>query len=259
MNHQYRRGFTSIIMTAVLAVLVLVGIIAWKVYTQQQARRAELAASNTASSTAPSGSQSGDTIDQILGNYTIAPQDQHMAQAVTNYLTDVQNGGDATTSARELATQIASSSGNIVAYTTYTTHNIQLDSDTSNTRALQYRADLRTSLAPLLNNTQSELDLYAQFLSTHDTMYLTQLSQAANNYRDAIALTLKVRTPKDAAAYQVGILNAMSRFAATLDALVAQAQDPFASAGTVHDFNASETAMYTAFNALATYYVQHAK
>ena len=46
----------------------------------------------------------------------------------------------------------------------------------------------------------------------------------------------------------------MEEFAATLDALVAHADDPFASVALLRGYNKAESDMLTSFNALTIYY-----
>jgi len=59
--------------------------------------------------------------------------------------------------------------------------------------------------------------------------------------------------PSDAVAVQVGMLNAMEEFSATLDQMATHAQDPFASAALLENYNAAENDVISAFNDLATY------
>jgi hypothetical protein len=255
----YRRGMAHIQLTAGIAVTLLCLAVAWKIYEFVQAKKQTLSAINSATSSTVRTGSADNPLGQLANEHVITAEDLPIATAVSTYIAAAANGEDTTVAASQLVTNIASTSANTIVYTTYSEHDVLVDSDSSEAGKLRYRDDLRASLRPLLDNTQSELDLYAQFLSTHDTMYITQLSHAADNYRDAIALTLKVHTPASAIAYQTGILNAMSRFAATLDTLVNEANDPFTSVGALRNFNESEAAMYSAFNKLAGYYANQEK
>ncbi len=141
----------------------------------------------------------------------------------------------------------------------YTENSIPFDTDTSLARVLHYRSDLRTALAPLLNNTTPELDIYAQWIQTGDDQYLARLRQVADDYDAARSAAEKVRVPVDAVTYQIGILNAMSQFSAALRALADNAKDPVASLTLLRTYNMAEQQMFTAFNTLATYSSQKAR
>jgi hypothetical protein len=124
---------------------------------------------------------------------------------------------------------------------------------------LHYRDDMRTALAPLLNNTTPELDIYAQWIQTGDDSYLARLGSIAKDYDAAIANAEKVRVPADAVQYQIGVLDAMTQFAAALRALANNAKDPVASITLLRTYNAAEKQMFTAFNSLALYSAQKAQ
>ncbi len=136
----------------------------------------------------------------------------------------------------------------------YTSADIQTDSNLSYERMMRYRSDLRDSLASLLKSTVPEYEIFAMYADTGDTQYLAQLKDIAENYREAIEATRAVVAPKDATDRHVAILNAMSQFAATLDAMVAHADDPFASVALLRGYNQAEADMLFSFNNLTTYY-----
>jgi hypothetical protein len=154
--------------------------------------------------------------------------------------------------AQNLAPNIRAS----ISYKTYTNNDIITDEDTTDARVLAYRADLRDALAPLLSNTTPELELFAHYIDTGDSLYLDQLKKVSANYHQAIENVTLVTAPKDAIGYQRGILNAMSEFATTIDGLSAHGTDALASAALLRTFNQAEENMYAAFNALAGYYIQ---
>jgi hypothetical protein len=258
-------------MTAALSVAVLLGAAGWQVSsfmsagTQALAFVATAPAAQTASAagadwqqemailglattTDPSATSTSDSI-ALIGPMVAA----EMAGAYAG----LQSQGTASPQAIQAASaNIASNIRAVLTYKTYTVSDIQTDPNTSYARMLTYRADLRAALAPLLQNTNSELELYGKYVETNDTSYLTQLSAAAQNYRAAAQNSAAVVVPIDAVNYQKDILNAMQEFAAALDGLATHGTDPLASAALLRAYNQAEQDMYTSFNNLASYYSQ---
>lgn len=191
-------------------------------------------ASSSATSTTPLG-------DAILGQFA------------TRFIALAQNGL-ATSTAADTAADIVPS----IQTPQFNDSDIPKDSDTSLARVIQYRNDLRIALAPLLNNTTPELDIYAQWIDTGDDTYLKKIASIAGDYDAAVLAAQKVRTPADAVHYQVGILNAMAQFSMSLKALSANAKDPIASVTLLRTYNMAEQQMFTAFNALGIYAAQKA-
>lgn len=254
-------GFSPIFITAALSVVALLAVTVWEMNQTLTAKSAPVAyapqgtilpaltqvpATASTDQTADASSTPSDplstlgntVIDQLEGAYT-------QMQAAGIYSTST-----AEAVGQSLAPFIAAS----VAYPTFSAHDVQTDSDTSYTRMLQYRDDLRTAFSPLLQNTVPEYSIYAQYVDTKDSTYLTKLSQIAQNYRLAASSTAQVVAPADAVSYHVAILNAMEEFAATLDAMVAHADDPFASVALLRGYNQAESDMLNSFNSLTVYY-----
>lgn len=201
-----------------------------------------------ATSTTPSATSSDDTIAMI--GPMVAAQLAGRYAGIQDAGSYSQNTLDS--AAESIATNVRAS----ISYKTYAAADIKIDADTSYARMLTYRADLREALAPLLDNSTPELELFARYMESGDASYLTQLDSAAKNYRAAIANTAAVTVPKDAVNYHRAVLNAMGQFASTIDALAAHGSDTLASAALLRTFNTSEQDMYIAFNALAAYYTQ---
>jgi len=105
-----------------------------------------------------------------------------------------------------------------------------------------------------LKNTQPEYEIFAYYVSTKDKKNLEKLRAAAQNYRAAAGATAHVVPPKDALNEHLGILNSTEEFAATLDVLVANADDPFASVAALRTYNQAEADVLDSFSALAKYY-----
>lgn len=179
--------------------------------------------------------------------------DAILGQFATRFIALAQNGLSTTTAADTAADIVPN-----IPTAAFAERDIPKDSDTSLARVLQYRNDLRIALAPLLNSTTPELDIYAQWIDTGDEQYLKKLSTIAGDYDAAILAAQKVRTPADAVHYQAGILNAMAQFSMALKALSANAKDPIASVTLLRTYNMAEQQMFIAFNSLAMYAAQKA-
>ncbi len=237
-------------LTALIAILVLFVAAGWSIHT-----RPNMVASTTATTSseiqntdiAPFSSTASASTSPItpLGASILA-------QTVLAYDNATKDGASpeaGVAAVKELA-------GNInptLDFRTYAASDIKTDTDTSKERVLNYRADLRTALEPLLNNKDFELDIYANYVDTKDAKYLAALHAAADNYRLAIANTEKVVAPSDAASYHATVLSAMSRFAASLDALADSASDPFASAALLKSYLGAQDSMVASFNLMSKY------
>ena len=248
------RGFSPIFITAGLAALALIGVIAWEAVKSVNAGNPPTvlpttlgnpalnltpeSSSGTASSTDPISALGSIILDQLTGAYQ-----------------DLQSSGTYSTStAEQVGQSLAPYVIADVSYPTFSASDIKTDAATSYARMLQYRSDLRTSLSPLLNNTQPEYEIFAYYVNTKDVSYLKKLQSVAASYRVAATSTAQVVVPADAVKYHVAILNAMEEFGATLDAMAAHADDPFASVALLRTYNKAESDMLNSFNALTTYY-----
>jgi hypothetical protein len=254
------RGFSPIFITAAISVLVLLSVMGWEMSQSLDAKNSTLvpvlpAGQNPFSALQNTGG------DVSLGADTATSSDplSNIGAAVMNqlegsYMQLLQAGVYSTSSAEAAGQSLAPYLAANVSYQTFSPADIHTDSDTSYARMLKYRSDLRTSLSPLLKNTEPEFEIFASYAETKDAAYLTKLAGVAANYRAAASSTANVIAPGDAAIYHVGILNAMEEFAATLDAMALHASDPFASVALLRGYNKAESDMVGAFNALTIYY-----
>jgi hypothetical protein len=248
-----RVAFSPMNVIAGASVLILFATIAWSSLARGEGRQQIFARAPVAADTTTIL-----PIDRIASS-TNATSSTPVGDAIASEFTSrfvalSQNGVTAST-AGELATDILPSLGT----KTHSASDIPTDPDTSLSRVLHYRDDMRTALAPLLNNTTPELDIYAQWIQTGDDSYLATLGSIAKDYDAAIANAEKVRVPADAVQYQIGVLDAMTQFAAALRALANNAKDPVASITLLRTYNAAEKQMFTAFNSLALYSAQKAQ
>ncbi len=265
------QGLSPIAVTALLSVMLLVGVSLWRVVSIAVAKA--MATSYTAEPLARGGDPDVDINWQqemmLLGldvgeTHGVASTTDHLAmigpqvlaQLIGGYSGLQEDGIYDPAKAEKLAESVSRNLRATVPSKAYTLAELKTDSDTSHERMLSYRADLRTSLAPLLLNTRNELELYAKYMETSDEQYLEELRGAAEKYREAAKLTAQVVVPHDAVNYHIAILNAMQGFSVVLDEMAERVDDPFASAALLRTYNDAESDMLFSFDKLASYYGQ---
>lgn len=192
------------------------------------------------------GAPDEDGLSNIAGNV--------VGTLLNSYNTLTENGAYSPEAGEEIAGAVASTLRAEISYETFTASDIQTDADTSYDRMLAYRNDLRIALEPLLKNQGYELSIFANYIDTADTKHLEALEDIAGNYRAAITSAASVIVPEDAAEHHVDILNALSRFASTIERMSQHADDAFASVALLRTYNENETTLFTSFNTLAGYY-----
>lgn len=264
-ERSYKGGFSGISITAALSVIVLIGVLGWKI---DQAFHNGNSGANVAAGAAAadhsgigadpsSGPSSGE-----IGEGTTSASDPSSPSEITDSVADtlandyeiMQADGDySTSSAAAVGSSLGSTLKADVTYKQYTASEIETSPDTSYAGMIAYRTALQTSFAPLLKNTTPELDMLTEYVETNDPTYLTELQQAADNYKLAATETANVVVPADAVSIQIGILDAMDEFAATLDQLVASANDPFTEATLLNTYMQAQSDMFTSFNNLYGY------
>jgi hypothetical protein len=263
-ERSYRSGFSGISVTAALSVVVLLGAVGWKIEQsfQDKGDGMNVVAGAAAADHSGIGNDALSGNAGSLGEGTSSATDPSAPAQITDsvantlaydYAAMQANGTYSTSSATALATAIGAGLKASVTYKQYSASDIKTDPDTSYARMLTYRAALQTSFAPLLKNTTPEIDMLTSYVKTNDPKYLTQLQQAADNYKLAAVETAQVVVPKDAVAVQVGILNAMQEFAATLDQMAASASDPFTEATLLNTYMQAQGDMFSSFNNLYGY------
>lgn len=261
-ERSYTSGFSHLVISAVISALAVIGVAGWHVYGLVTGNTVE------AHTAVPSTLASADDTDSLDPHIEIdqatSSSPEEISRLGTNaiggiaaFYTVLSNNDMYTPEiGRQVATNIASSIRPRVAYSMYSTSSIPTDPDTSRARMLVYREALQKSFTPLLKNKTYELEIFGRYTETRDPAYLAQLKAVAQNYREAANLTSRVTVPADALEKQVGILNAMQKFAATLDLMAENAEDPITSTALLISYNEAENAMFTSFGALNTYYAQ---
>lgn len=176
-----------------------------------------------------------------------------LAQIVGEYNGLQTSGTFSAAAASDAVSNIAPNVYANVVYKRYNTSDIKTDPDASYARMLTYRADLQNALQPLLNNTEAEYALYEAYLASGDEGQLRLLQDSSNNYAAAAAAAAKITVPADISATHIALLNALSRFSATLANLVSHANDPIASLALLRTYNDAESTVVTSFDKLAQY------
>ena len=275
-NESWHSGsFPPITLAAGFAILALIGATAWQLTTSWRGTEVSSARDNTEVSTtdsnalsesyfnwqrAPESSPASDTSTDVSDPDGLSYiEDNVLGTLVSSYVTLKDSGTYTPTTGEQVAGIIAAELRANISYRTYSPADIETVSDTSLSRMLLYRNDLRIALEPLLQNTEYELEVFAYYLDTNDVSYLDELSRMSENYRIATENVLEVVVLSDAVAYHVGILNALSEFEATLAQMTRHADDPYAAAALLRTFNTAEINMLTSFNALAGYFRDYSR
>ena len=244
-------GFSPIFITAAVSIFALITVGVWQIGSALHQRG--LATSYTANEQVESTDAGAEATPSFAPGET-AIGSAVLDGIVAKYISLKEQGLYTPEVGEKTAEKMAETFETPISFRAYTSADIQTSADTSYERMLTYRHDLQISLAPLLKNLQPEYEVFAYYLSTHDKKYLDQLQSAAQNYRAAAEASARVVPPKDAVTFHLGVLNSLGQFAATLDSLIANADDPFAGAVLLRDYNQGEVDVLTSFAALAKYY-----
>ena len=205
-----------------------------------------ISASSTASTTEsqdPASKVGGTLVKSLVGGYLSLQQ------------------SDSYTPARgeQLANNILSNLREPATSAVYTETELKIDSDISEGRILKYRADMRAATAPMVDlNAEPEFSLFARFISSGDEAWLEKLSIATAPYREVEKTLLDVEVPSSAVTVHLRTVNAVGKYAETLERLVRFAHDPLALMTLLRTYNEAEREFLLAFDALAKYYVQNA-
>lgn len=259
-------------MSAALAVFVLLGSLVWEgvsLITQKNGDLSVVAAAASQGSAAQSTDTNPLTENDAAGfgplssshaTSSIADIGPNvMGQLAANYFAAQQSGSYSPQTGAQIAGTMAPYVKATVPSKTYSLTDVHTTSDLSYARMLTYRGDLQVALQPLLKNTEPEINIIGRYADTRNPAELVTLRSVAANYTLAASNTAAVTVPQDATSYQIAILNAMEKFAATLNAIADNAQDPITSVALLRAYNQAEQDMFTSFNALAQYYVQKPK
>ncbi|MBI5003785.1 hypothetical protein HZC00_01690 [Candidatus Kaiserbacteria bacterium] len=260
------RDSWRLVVSAILSVIVVATVAGWRFHQISTQKDVDLFAVARSATTHTTGDSPARSLAEALGmnmspNATSSTPEEisqigpnTMSRLMTYYSFLEQSGSYTPELGAQIAASIAPTVQAHVPYTMYDEASVQTDPDTSYRRMRAYRTDLQKSFAPFSKNTAYELDLYNDYMQTHDEKYLSQLKTAAQNYRDAATLTAKVVVPTDAVSIHVGVLNALQEFSSTLTLIADNIHDPITSLALLSSYNKAEDSMTTSFAALDTYY-----
>lgn len=263
------RGFTPLSVTAIGAVLLLVAIFGWRAigggagntptFTATvpgevpgaDARAEDIGFPETLLTAGDTPLPASTSTDSSLSGLSSIGADV-MNQLIGTYVVLKQNGGYTQADGEAVANTLAEYLRAEISPKISTKADLATTNDTSYNRMLVYRADLRESFAPLLENTAAEFEIFALYVDTRDEKYLKQLLTAAARYREAADQTIRVVVPADLASYHLALVNALEEFATTLEQMAGVGDDAFASLALLRTYNSAETRLLNAFNALAS-------
>jgi hypothetical protein len=269
------RGTSPILVTAALSIAALVSVAGFRVGTMLQTPvattpRIPVEAPTYVAIEDSDGNGVPDWQDELARagiNFSTTTKDattsptSSMTAAIAQtlyggYLSLKQSGDYSPDRAAALAETVASNIRAPEMFTPHTVDELQLTKDVSETRILEYRSDMRTATAPLVNDEPPELDLVAQYLLSKDASWLIRLAEAATRYRETEKNMLALTVPSDAAPEHLRVLNALGAYAATLEALSEPVSDSLGSVALIKSLNEGEAEILYASDALAKYYVR---
>lgn len=180
----------------------------------------------------------------------------NVAQSLySGYVLLKQHGQYTPERGEQLAQSVASSIKAPVEYTPYTVDALTID--TSNSKdVLDYRADMRIALEPLITDELPEIEYLARYMTTKDRSWIEKLKSAALRYHTAEINVRAVPIPKEAAPEHLRVLNSLGTYAHVLDQASSPFDDAFAYTALVKSLNDAEQELFNAFNSLAQYYVR---
>lgn len=250
-------GFSVIEATAILAVLLLIVSTVWKTQSKISDQNSNLSykMQPTLNET---NDQAPDPYAQALADVTapIGAGTAVVEQLMNSYVASKNQGTYTPEYAAALGSSLAPMISAELAYKAYTEKDLITNPDTSEATSLAYQSSLHDALAPLRTNTTPEFEFFAMYAQTKDPQYLTELSHVASLYQSAASNTAILVVPADVVQYHLAILNSLQEFAAVLNALVTNADDPIESTVLLRNYNSGEKDVLDSFNALRAFYVK---
>ena len=249
---------------ALAAIAIMIGSVAWQAYGWAQERAVNL---TYESGRGDNPDQSADadlgffesisdaaatssTPDEIA---LIGPNIE--SQLLINFAVMNAEGTYTPETALRVGGQMAAAASNVkVSHPTYDLASLDTTADTSAARVERYKQDMGEAFKPLAGNTRPEFEPFALYVETKEERHLTTLRAVASSYRESATNGLRIEVPADAAPMHVNTLNAMQAYAAVIDALADNADDPITSAALLVSFNTTENDLRTALAAYEPYY-----
>lgn len=243
------------------AVAAMIGSVAWQAYgtSPQAAAYAQPGRGNTPAQAADEDLGFFEAISNPSATSStkeeIAQLGPNIAsQIIMNYA--IMNGEGTYTpeSAARIGQQMAAAAQIRVAHPVYEAAALATTSDTSAVRVEQYKREIGEAFKPLAAHTRPEFEPLALYVETKDTKYLDELRSIADAYRTSVAQAAPLIVPKDAASIHAATLNAMQAYAAVIEALADNADNPITTTALLVSFNKAEQELRTALDAYGPYY-----
>lgn len=259
-------SFSPIAITAMLSIVALVGVGAWKIQLAFQPAAVVAAAETEPVPTDEEITAEWQQEMLLLGIETeidpsapstvdplalIAPA--VAGQLLGSYAALAESGDYTQEDLAAAADRIAPYVKAAVTYKTYEISEFATDADISEERVRMYREELLKSLAPL-NDISAEYETYGRYVETSDPQYLKQLQSAASIYRTAADDAARIVVPRDAVNYHKTVLNSLQYFAAAIEGLATHADDPFASVALLRTFGEAEAKIAASYSDMKAYY-----
>lgn len=256
MENPLGRDVLHIRITAGLAIVVLIGAGIWQIaqsWEQKTAAGTFIATSEDQGGAQDAAVATVDTLGATNTDPISSISDDALGEVVGAYAGLQQEGIYSSSTAAQVAGTIGLGLQAPITYTPIGNADVRTSPDTSYAAMMKYRSDLQTSLKPLLKNTTPEYELFGAYVETKQKTYLDQILAAAANYVAAASSTAALTVPADAVQVQVGLVNSLNEFAATLSAMDTHADDPIAGSVLLENYNTAENDVLNAFQALVTY------
>ncbi|MBP9757940.1 MAG: hypothetical protein KBD06_05035 [Candidatus Pacebacteria bacterium] len=263
-------GFSPIAITAMLSVALLISVTTARVVIALRPASAETVPTALAALTASSSEEilfaqqqmlllgESDLTDMRATSTTdhlslIGPM---IAAEILGTYAQIRDSGEEYTKEdlRSAAAKIAEHMKAVVAYAPFDNSDFKTDSDSSTERVRSYRDDMVNALKPLSSIPSAEYVIYGHYVETSDPIYIQQLKDAAESYRQSANNAALIVVPRDAVNYHRDLLNSLRAFASVLDGLASHGDDPFASVALLRTYNDKEKGIYDAFDNMRAYY-----
>ena len=255
-------GRSPILITASLSVCVLALVVVWSIFGRNIVGTSP-SVMTAAMESVTVNTGADESIADIAARTQMTAADIGMigpavaGQLIAQYQTLKEEGLYTPEIASAVAQELGANVSAPVPFTPYTAADLTVGTDSSYEGMLAYRGNLKTALDPIASLEKLEISIFAAYVETKNPAHLEELRAVVSDYAEAQAMVVAVVVPPDAAVLHLDILNAMGQFAAALEALAANADDPFTSTILLRTYNDAESDMIVSFNNLAKYFAHH--
>jgi len=176
------------------------------------------------------------------------------SQIIMNYAVMQGDGTYTPESAARMGQQMAAAAQIRVEHPIYEASALATTPDISSVRVERYKQDIGEAFKPLAAHTRPEFEPLALYVETKDTAHLDELRMIAGAYRTAATQAAGLVVPADVASIHAATLNAMQAYAAVIEALADNADNPITTAALLVSFNNAENELRAALGAYGPYY-----